>query len=187
MRRLTRFLLHVLLILPTIFLLGCGGSSNSGGDSGPSVGPVPGPWHSEYVRFFVSGDGNELTTTGSTLEKSCSLQFGPYTWTNVGRCSKVTITSRFTGNIPISNGSFHLESPGLDIMGNFTTSGSCSGQYSFSRYSDGCRTTLTASGSFNASPQSGSDLAEIGTPDHIEREVNPLTGETLFEIEYRYK
>ncbi len=140
------FLLKVVLFLSFVSLIGCDGGG--GGPTSPSFTPNAGIWSGSNIKFLVSSDGSKITIQGSSLEKGSSLIL--YIWYS-GDCSG-TGTIWVTRDIPINNLSFEYKSDTLEVKGQFSSSTSASGTYSFSYTgSELCAGTISGSGNWSAS------------------------------------
>lgn len=148
-------MLWVFLFLTVVSLFGCDGGGSSSPTS-PSFTPNPGVWTGTNIRFYVSSDGNKITTQGSTLRDSIgksvslSLWLVPYT----GACSGTVIIQQ-TQDIPINNLSIehkrNTSNSTLEVKGQFSSSTNASGTYSFSNTDVHCAGTVSGSGNWSAS------------------------------------
>lgn len=136
-------ILCVVLFLSVVSLVGCDGGG--GGPTSPSFTPTSGVWTGTNIQFFVSSDSSKITTQGSSLRRSSSLILGPVPMSGACPGSSVTIYLD-DEEIPINNLSFEYNVAGLVIKGQFSSSTTASGTWSYN-YSSSC----SGSGNWSAS------------------------------------
>lgn len=120
-------------------------------------GITPGLWAGSIVEFFVSSDGADITSSGSSIIKNgmpCSFVLGPVAISNVGYCGNINLTINTSGNdIPIVNNTFAFSTnEGMMVYGSFLSGTSASGTYSVNEYIPYCGGYAVGSGNWNAIP-----------------------------------
>jgi len=159
-----------------------------------SFTPTAGKWSGSNIQFNVSSDGSKITASGSSVVyngKSYALIMGPVS-TSGGACTG-TATTYLASDISINALSFNYSSSYWTINGQFNSSGSSSGTYSYSKYESSCGGTLRGSGSWSASPATSKSYETSETiPDNsssakYEYKYDPVTGDLVEVIKYTYE
>ena len=117
MQKMSNLLPCVIICVCTL-LIGCEKDSE---DNIPKV-PKSGAWNGSDLHLFISVDGKNLTSIGSTLEENASLIVVAEGNTCAGY---VTMSKYFYSDIPITSMNFNFTSSEDNIAGTFSQNDIC--------------------------------------------------------------